>query len=45
MQQLDSSGANVTHIKKHQQEQVLLASLCPLLSVTNVPSENEPPAK
>ena len=67
-QQLDSSGADVTHttehigsphtlvvtksnasyeieIKRHQQEQVLLASLCPLLSATNVPSENEPPAK
>ena len=32
-------------VKKRQQEQVLLASLCPLRSVANVPSENEPPAK
>ena len=31
--------------KKQQQERALLASLHPLVSVTDVPSENEPPAK
>ena len=31
--------------KKQQQERALLASLYPLVSVTDVPSENEPPAK
>ena len=32
-------------IKKHEHERALLASLRPLLTVTDIPSENEPPIK
>ena len=40
-----NSASYERDIKKRQQEQVLLASLCPLQSVTDVTSENEPPTK
>ena len=67
-QQLDSSGADATHVtehfgnphtlvvtktsksyqkdvKKQEQERALLASLQPLLGITDISSKNEPPIK